>query len=157
MELNNDAVIGDFTTRPTVAQLAIIADYDKGLGSPGMDTFIRQPAGLFAIDLYVITTANNTGKSSAKVHAPFPLQIWGIEAGCESCAATTGTLDVQVNDVTILDAAEDVKTGAPLCKSIAPESDKSLVGYNSTMKAIQTAGSAADMIGGQAHLWCQRQ
>jgi len=160
-EVDNSAVIGNFSARPTDdgddSQIDRLRRYDPSLGSSLHHEMHRRPASFFVWSLYVLTTANNNAKESAKVAAPWPLTIWAADVGCETCAATTGTVDIEVEGSSILDAAEDVKTGAGTCARVAPEADSEDVEYDETINIVQTAGSAADMVGGQAHLYCQRK
>jgi len=164
-EVDNTQIIGDFACRitgwddPTVAdtQLHKLNRYDNALGSAKHGALHLRPASFFVIDLYVLTTANANAKPSAKIAAPYPLTIWAADVGCESAAGGTGTIDLQVDAASILDAAEDVKTGAGTCVRVAPEDGSEDVDYGSTIHIIQTAGGGAgDMIGGQAHIYAQR-
>lgn len=156
-EITNTTVIGAHTSRMTPAQKATIGNYDRALGGVGLQHLLDVPASFFAIDLYVHTDANNNTKASCKIKAPRPLTIWAADVGCESAAGTTGTVDILVDDVSILNAAEDVKAAAGTCSRVAPEVDSENVAYNSTIHCTQTSGSAAAMVGGQAHLYVQLQ
>lgn len=164
-EVDNSAIIGAFTARPTGygqtagqddGQLETLKRYDSSLGRAGHDRMHYRPASFYTWSLYVLTTANNNAKESAIVKAPWPMTIWAADVGCETCAATTGTVDIEVGGTSILDAAEDVKTTAGTCVRVAPEDGNEDLDYDDAINIVQTAGSAADMIGGQAHLYCQR-
>ena|SRR3990170_4773394 len=169
-EVVNTHIVGDILVRPsydtedgsTEGRLTTLARYDKALGQAAHDTLHYMPAGTYSIDLYVLTTANNNTKASAAVRVPYPLTVWSIDVACETAAGTTGTVDVEVSDdgsswTSLLDAAQDVKTTAGLPTRVAPEADSEDLAYNTYVRCAQTSGSAADMIGGQAHLLVQRQ
>lgn len=162
-EIVNSSVIGAFTVRPSdytdnhTSQLDKLQDYDKASGSAGHDRLHFMPAGLFSISLAVMTTATaSTSKDSPTFTAPFPFTIWAADIGCESAAGDTGVIDIQVNDSTILDAPEDVKTSAGTCVRVAPEVGKDAVAYGDEIGITQTSGPNGSMIGGMAILWVQR-
>lgn len=158
-EIQNTAVIGNFSVRPTEeaeGQLERLKRYDANVGYAGHNRLHQFPASFYQIDMYVVTTANNGTKRSGGFKAPWPFTIWAADVACESCAATTGTVDIKVDDESVLDAPEDVKTGTTAPVRVAPEEDAQDVAYDSELYIEQTAGSAADMIGGQAHLYVQR-
>ncbi len=165
-EITNTSIIGNHSVRPTEystdEQLFTLKRYDKALGAVGHDRMHFAPASIFVWSLYVLTTANNNTKSSVAVRAPFPLTIWAAQVGCESAASTAGTVDILTQPAagggytTILDAPEDVKTAAGTVSHVAPEVDSEDMAYNDFVRCDQIASSAADMVGGQAHLICQR-
>ena len=164
-EITNTAVIGAFAVRPTgygqdsdkedLGQLETLKRYDKTLGSAGHDRMHHRPASYYQIDLYVITSASSNTKVSASFLAPWPFTIWAADVACETCAATVGTVDILNEGTTILDAPQDVKTAVGVGQRVAPEVGKDDVLYNEAITINQIADDAA-MVGGQAHLYCQR-
>jgi hypothetical protein len=138
-----------------------LKSYDSVLGAAHADMHAR-PASFYQIDLYILTTANNNAKDSCDISAPWPLRILAADVGCETCAADAGTLDILVDPdggttyASILDAAQDVKTGAGVGQRVAPEDGEEEIPYDAAMKIRQTATTAAAMVGGQAHLYVQR-
>jgi len=156
-EVTNTAVIGDFTVRPSSTQIALLKGYDQGLGNTGHHKFHEFPSSFYQVDLYVLTTANAGAKESCKFQAPWPFTIWAADVGMETLAAGTATIDIEVDGVSILDAAEAV-TATPLgAFRVAPEDGSEDVDYDSTVNIVQTqGGGAGNLVGGQAHLYCQR-
>lgn len=165
-ELDNSAVIGAFTVRPTGYdtddQLFTLQRYDTALGNAGHDRMHYAPSSFFVIDLYVLTTANNNTKDSCDIKAPWPFTIWGADVGCETAASAAGTVDILTDPlgaqayVSILDAAEDVKTQEGQGQRVAPEDGSEDIVFGTSIICRQIASTAAAMIGGQAHLYCQR-
>lgn len=162
-EFDNSAYIGDFSVAidgwPTAAadsRYDRLKRYDPALGAARHHDMHATPASFYQIDLYVLTSANNNAKESCIFKAPWPFKILAADVGCETCAATTGTVDIEVAGSSILDAAEDVKTTAGTGVRVAPEDGSEDVAYDASVNIVQTAGSAAAMVGGQAHLYCQR-
>lgn len=163
-EVVNTAVIGDHSARiegwddltDRDKQYGKLRAYDKALGNAGHAALHRAPASFFIWSMFVFTDANNNSKDSVSAKAPYPLTIWAADVGCESAAGSAGAVDILVDGTTILDAPEDVKTGAGVGQRVAPEADSEDVAFNSSIKIRQTGTGAGAMVGGQAHLYCQR-
>lgn len=163
-EVSNITVIGEITCRmtgwddPTVedTQLHKLNRYDKALGSAGHGQLHLRPASFFVWSLYLFTQPNNDTKESMLVAAPFPLTIWAADVGCESAAGTAATLDIEVDGVSILDAPEDIKTGAGTGQRVAPEDGDEDVDYDSTINLSVVGTGAGAVVGAQAHLYAQR-
>lgn len=166
-EVNNSAVIGNFTSRVTRdsdedSAYGKLARYDKAMESPGHAEMHAFPASFFVWSLYILTTvgASSSG-SSCRVRAPRPLTIWAADVGCESAGGATGTIDLKTDDgstdASILNAAEDVKTAAGTCSRVAPEDGSEDVDYNTEIYITGASGGGGSLVGGQAHLFCQLQ
>lgn len=155
-EIENAHIIGDFSVALTDAQVAKYTTMEGPNDLPEHAKFHSTPASFFAIDLYSITAANNNAVDTVEFDAPYPLTLWAADIGCESCAATTGTGDILVGGSSVLDAAEDIKTGAGTCARVAPEDGSEDIAAGDAIIARFTAGSAAALTGGVAHLWVQR-
>lgn len=168
-EFSNGAWIGNFNVAidgwPTLAtdsRYDRLKRYDPALGSARHHDMHATPASFYQIDLYVITTANNNTVNSCDFSAPWPFKILAADVGCETAASDAGTVNILIDPaggtsyVTILDAAEDVKTGAGVGQRVAPEVDSEDVAYDASIRIAQVASTAANMIGGQAHLYVQR-
>lgn len=158
-EYNNSARIGDFAIRPTEgdgSQIERLKNYDSAVGYAGHDRLHAMPPSFYQIDLVVLTSANNNTVRSAGFKAPWPFTILAADVACETCAAVDGTVDVLVDGVSVLDAAESVKATLTTPKRVAPEDGSQDVDYDSEVYINQTATSAAAMVGGQAHMYVQR-
>lgn len=162
-EVNYTHIVGNLTSRVTrdndrdsaYGKLAARDTAQENAGHAEMHAF---PASFFVWSLYILTTvtASSSG-SSVKVKAPRPLTIWAADVGCESAGGSTGTVDIKVDDATVLNAAEDVKTAAGTVSRVAPENNSEDVAYNSTIHIVGASGSGGSLIGAQAHLYCQWQ
>lgn len=164
-EVDNSRVVGAFEVRPSGyaedEQLWTLQQYDKALGTAGHDRMHYRPASFFVIDLAIFTAVPDGGSgNSCRIAAPFPLTIWAIDLGCESAGGATGVLDVfaddGTSDVSILDAAEDVKTGAGTSQRVAPEDGSEDIAYGTELYLVGTSGAGGTIVGAQAHLYCQR-
>ncbi len=166
-ELNNAAIIGNFLVRPTGyaadEQLWFLRNYDRALGNCGHDRMHYAPASFFTLDLHILTPVPDGGTgSSVKLAAPWPFTIWAADLGAESCAGASGVIDIRVDpvgagaDASILDAAQDVKTGVGVGQRVAPEVGLGDVGYGDLFYIKGTSGAGGTIVGGQAHLYCQR-
>jgi len=131
--------------------------YDKALGYAGHARLHEFPASFFVIPLMLHTAANNNTKVSLAVKAPWPLTIWAADLGCESAAGSAATADVLVAGATILDAPEDIKTGAGTGQRVAPETGKADVDYNATIALSVVGTGSGDVVGASAYLYCQRR
>ncbi len=164
-EVNNTDWIGPEEVRPTGwddpteedTQLHKLARYDSSLGRANHSALHAKPASFFVWSMFVITTATNNSKESLIVEAPWPVTIWAADVGCESAGGATGTVDIEVDGASILDAAEAVKATAGTAVRVAPEDGSEEVAYGQTINIVQAGGVGGDMIGGQAHLYCQRR
>lgn len=166
-EIDNTAVIGPFAVRPTaytdglssggaLSQLDKLNQYDGALGNSGHDRMHYAPSSFFIWSHFVITDTNNNAKESLIVAAPWPLTIWAADIGCESAAGSAGTIDIEVDGASILDAASDVKTTAGTAVRVAPEVGEDDVTYGQTVNILSTGTGAGAMLGSQAHMYCQR-
>jgi hypothetical protein len=166
-EFSNIAVIGSFLCRPTgygvdangsENQIQRLADYDKALGNAGHDRMHDIPASFYEIDMFVLTPANNNTKVSASQAAPWPFTVWAADVACETAAGTTGTVDIMNGGVSILSAPKDVKTAAGVGQRVTPATaEQAEFAFGDLLSINQISGSAADMVGGQAHLYVQRK
>lgn len=159
---NHSVAVGGWPDLEADSAYDRLKQYDSALGAVGHADMHARPASFFVIDLYVLTTANNNAKDSCDISAPWPFRLLAADVGCETAGGTTGTVDILVDPAggttyaSILDAAEDVKTAAGVSSRVAPEDGSEEIAYNAALKIRQTSGSAANMVGGQGHLYCQR-
>lgn len=163
-EVNNSQVIGNISCRitgwddPTVedTQLHKLNRYDKALGSANHGRMHLRPSSFFVWSLYLFTVPNNNTVESMLVNAPYPLTIWAADVGCESAAGTAATLDIEVEGTSILDAPEDIKTGAGQGQRVAPEDGSEDLEYDDSINLSVVGTGAGAVVGSQAHLYCQR-
>jgi hypothetical protein len=167
-QYNASRYIGDYRvaidgwpTLSTGSDYDQMKTYDRVLGAPHADMH-AVPASFYQVDVYILTTANNNAKDSASQKAPWPFALLAADVACETCAATTGTVDIMCDRaggttyVSILDAAVDVKTAAGVGQRVSPTNGSEVIEYGDTFIVRQTAGSASAMVGGQAHMYCKR-
>lgn len=169
-EFVNTAYIGDINVRPTGwddpsdedKQFWKLQTIDPAtMKSVNHHIMHIRPPSFIVLDLYIITSvaAGSTG-DSCRIKAPYPLQIQAIDLGCESAAGASGTMDVYTDDGTtdasILDAPEDVQTTAGTAVRVAPEDAFEEVAYDTDIYVQGASGGGGVMVGGQAHLYCQR-
>lgn len=162
-EVVNTHIIGDLTARvdrdtdrdSPYGKLAARDTANENAGHAEMHAF---PASFFVWSLYILTTVGASASGdSVKVKAPRPLTIWAADVGCESAGGATGTVDVKVANTSILDAAQDVKTGAGTVSRVAPEDGSEDVDYNATIHITGASGGGGSLVGAQAHLYVQWQ
>ena len=166
-EVDNSAIIGDFSSRVEASSdegsaYGKLARYDRAQEGAGHAEMHRMPAGVFAIVLTIETAVPAASSGScARFKAPRPLTIWAAELSCESAAGATGTVDLLVDDgvtdASILDAAEDVKTGAGVSSRVAPEAGSQDVAFDSEIYITGASGAGGTLVGGRAILWVQFQ
>jgi len=168
-EVTNTQFIGSHTVRMTGwddpsdqdTQFGRLKRYDTALGSARHQELHKYPASFFVLNLYILTAvgASSTG-DSCRMTAPWPFTIWAADVGCESAAGATGTMDVYTDDgssdATLLDAPEDVKTAAGAGRRVAPEDGSEEVAYGTEVYIQGASGSGGTLVGGQAHIYCQR-
>jgi hypothetical protein len=167
-EIQNAHVIGPHYVRPTGAdsyaagtEADTLKRYDSALGHVHHDQKHIVPPSFFALNLFIVTSVGAASSAdSCRIAAPFPLRIWAADVGCEAAAGATGTVDIYtddgVTDASILDAPEDVKTGAGVSSRVAPEDGSEDVAYGTEIYIKGASGAAGALDGAQAHLYCQR-
>lgn len=166
-EVTNSHVVGNHTSRverdtDRDSPYGKLAARDTATESAGHHEMHAFPACLFVWSLYILTTVGSSSSgSSCRVKPPRPLTIWAADLGCESAGGATGTVDLKTDDGTtdasILNAAEDVKTGAGVSARVAPEDGSEDVAYGTEIYIVGASGSGGSLIGAQAHLYCQWQ
>lgn len=112
-------------------EIADINRYDYALGGPDRSRAMLIPSSTFLLDLTPAVVANDSTEVKAFV-APFDFEIGEISVGCEAAAGSAATADVKVGATaaaatSILNAAEDIATGAPEPTTVRPEEDESIV------------------------------
>lgn len=169
-EVTNTEIIGAHEVRITGWDDLSVEDtqyhklkrYDSALGAAGHHWMHLRPASFYQMDLYIITAVaiSSTG-DSCRLTAPWPLTIWAADVGTETAAGATGTVDIYtddtVTDASILDAPEDVKTAAGVGQRVAPEDGSEEVDFGTEIYIQGASGAGGTLVGGQAHLYCQRR
>ncbi len=160
---NNAQDIGNHNVRPSADVLATMERYDSGMGKVGHARMHDQPASFICIPLFPTAVANANAKESLPVLLPFGLKILAIDLGCLSAAGSAAVADIHAGVVggafaTILDAPEDIKTGAGAFSRITPLTTAVEQAYaaGKAVKLIVTGTGAGDVLGAAAYLWCQR-
>ncbi len=168
-EVENTLVIGNFTCRVEASSdgdtaYGKLARYDKAMESPGHAEMHRMPCSFYVWFMAIFTAVPDGGTgSSVKVAAPRPLTIWAADLGAESCGGATGVIDIRTDpvgagaDASVLDAAQDVKTGVGVGQRVAPEDGLEDIGYGDLLYIKGTSGAGGTIVGAQAHLYCQLQ
>jgi len=164
-EVSNNLVIGDISVRPTGystdEQLYTLKRYDHALGNANHDRMHYAPASFFVIDLYVLTTAAaGETKQSGRMKAPFPFTIWAADVCCETSGGSASTVDIYSDDAStdasLLDAPESVHATLTSAVRVALEDGSEDIAYG-TEVYIRQASVGGNLVGGQAHLYCQRK
>jgi len=163
-EVTNTTIIGNHSVRPTGydtdEQLDRLKRYDTALGNAGHDRMHYAPASFYQIDLYILTTAGaGETKQSGRLAAPWPFTIWAADVCCETSGGSAATVDLFTDDgstdASILDAAESVHATLTTAKRVAPEDGSEEVAAGTEVYIRQTS-TGGNLVGGQAHLFCQR-
>lgn len=167
-EINNKQIIGNFPNNALPSDdpdsvYGRIHRVDSVMNYGRHAELHSYPSSFMPIQFAVQTDANNNTVRSVGLKAPFPINILAADLACETCAATTGTVDIIVDPapggapVSILNAPEDVKTNLTAPQRVAPEVGSDQVGFDDEIWITQISGSAAAMKGGAATLWCQKR
>lgn len=159
-EFDNAEYIGDHTRQFTQDQLDTLRGYSKGLGYVPLAAFVRNPPSLFPVELNPVAAPNDNSKDSLVWTAPFPVKVVAIDVGCGAAGGSAATADVQVNRAgagyaSVLDAAEDIKTGAGTLQRVAPEDGEEDVDYGDLIKAVFVGTGAGAVTAAKAILWCR--
>tara|TARA_R110000824_G_scaffold54028_2_gene149067 strand:- start:21128 stop:21616 length:489 start_codon:yes stop_codon:yes gene_type:complete len=154
------AFIGDRTVRPTDAQLDILADYERGLGDPGVARLWRHQ-GYFTQYMAIATTVNGGALTSLNSPARIPYKVVAVDLGCES-AASTGVANIEREPaagggyVSMQEATVDIAAVAGAYAQSADITDgQEDVAFGDNVRLTVTAG-AGDLVGAQALLHCFR-
>lgn len=161
-EITNTTVLGQQLRAFTEAQLAEFAGYAKALGYVPIAEAVRHPSSHLFITVPLLEDANNNTVESIPFRVPYPVKCWAIDVGCKSAAGATATLDIQRKPVggafaSVLDAPEDIKTGANAFQRVAPEVDSELWDFDDEVKAVVVGGGAGVVVGAMAVLLLQRR
>lgn len=156
-------VVNDNPVALTDTQLDTARRYEKGLGYVPLSDALKNPAAVFPIELRIAAALDATNKSSIPWKVPFPCRLVCIDMGIESTASAGACVgDILVDPlavgspVSILDAAEDVKTTAPDFKRVAPETTKGTLARTDKVTFKVTSTGAGAVVGCVALLWVQR-
>lgn len=140
-----------------------LADFSS-IDSLALEQLATNPPSFFIWTHAIFTpTPDGSNNNSVAVDSPWPFTLLAADLGCESAAGATGTLDIQTDEaldgtfVSLLNAAEDVKTGAGTAHRVSPEVDQELVSYDTSIRLHAISGAGGTIVGAQAHLYCQRQ
>jgi hypothetical protein len=141
-------------------EIADINRYDPALGGSDRSRAMLIPSSTFLLDLTPAVVANNSTEVKAVV-APFDFQIGEISVGCEAAAGSAATADVKVGATaaaaaSILDAAEDIKTGVPEPTTVRPETDKDVVSAGQVIVGVIVGTGAGAVDGASIVATCKR-
>lgn len=143
-------------------EIADVNRYDYALGGPDRSRGFQIPASTFTLVFQPSAQPNNSTERSAVFQAPFDFEIGEISLSCASGAGASGTADVKAGDTvagasSILDAAEDILTGAPEPAVVRPEADSEVVEAGQVLFVEWISGDANALVGCGAVVTCKRR
>ncbi len=154
--------IGTRNVRVTDAQLALLDQWDAGLGAIGVSTLWRH-TGLFILPLTIQTAINANAKNSLEYTAPIPFKVVAIDVGCESAAGSAMVADIEKNPsgspdtfATMTTGAVDIKTAAGDFVDLPVLDGAEDVAAGDQIRLVGTATGSGAVVGCTSLLVCYR-